>query len=559
MTEKSTEKQYEVPEREIARKRRRRRWVAIFAVVALLVGGGVWYLVQRTGYCDGVEGTTGQGFGLHRDEDDPEGQCLGWTVDRAHAFGTTDPRVQAVVDAIVKENQAVAASSGASGYVRVAVMMPMVSRQGSKLDANSILHALQGARTALEVVNSDPQYGDVRLKVQLVLANIGWDQKSWRGVVEQLGGLTGGDHPLVAVTGLGVSVPETREAAAALNARWGLPSIGAVLTADDMTTRGTESADALPSLFKVSPSNHDYALALKAVLDRDYPAATSGFLVADRNNDNYVESLGKAFVHVFGDFHLDEHRASFTGSTTDIKQASNLFQPVIGAINAFTEANAGKPAVVLYAGRDADLPSFVRSLGTRVRKDGDLVLATGMTGLTVTTSEATGTVDQLLTTADLADAKVRIVAAASTDVVGWKGGGDGVPKRFDKFLTTFTKDLGYAESDLDDGYAVMHHDAVAAAVKAARSIYSNSDGARLPTPLDVRNGLYSLKNDQVEGASGSFSWEEATTSYNDLWPVGKPVPIITFPRTAQPSAPYTTACRVLVDSTSLKDYDVVDC
>ncbi|PRY34585.1 ABC transporter substrate-binding protein [Umezawaea tangerina] len=553
-----TENQYEAPERQPVPRSGTSRWIAVFAVLVLLVGGTVWWTIAHADpdpdivdatRCDGLDATTGEGFALHRDD---QGQCLGWTVDRDHAFGTKDERVQRVVKAVVDENRAVA--GGKSPYVRVAVMMPMAARPGGKLDDDSILHALEGALTAQEVANSDPEYGDVGLKVQLVLANTGWDQKAWKDVVEQLGGLTSGEHRLVAVTGLGVSVPQTRAASVELNTRWGLPSVGAVLTADDMTTRGAEPANTRPALFKVSPSNHDYAMALADSLRAEHPEVTCGFLVADRNDDNYVESLGKAFVHVFPEFDLDKHRASFTGSTTDTNQASNLFQPAVNAINALPE---GKPAVVFYAGRDADLPSFVRSLATRARSAEPVVLATGMTGLTVIASGTKGKGDEALTTADLADAKVTIMAASSTDVVGWRQNLN-VPERFASFRATFTGTLGFPDGDLDDGYAVMHHDAVVAAVKAARSIYSNGDGKRLPTPQDVRNGLYSLAQDKVDGASGSFHWED-TTSDNDLWPTGKPVPVVSYPRTPQPRAPYLTVCRKLKAPASLANYEVVDC
>lgn len=54
---------------------------------------------------------------------------------------------------------------------------------------------------------------------------------------------------------MGISDARTRETAARLGAE-GIPGIGAAITADTMVD---------PWLFKVSPSNRDYARALKAV------------------------------------------------------------------------------------------------------------------------------------------------------------------------------------------------------------------------------------------------------------------------------------------------------
>lgn len=254
-----------------ARSRRRRRirriTSGVLVVVALAAGGwaGASQLRERAAdaaalketrarYCPALTATAGDGFELSRK--DPGGPCTGWIVEQDYPFGSTDPDVNAVISRIVAENRRV--RDQPKPYTRVGVLMPMTHAAGSALSRTEIRHALQGAYTAQVQANrpASAELGDPTPLVQLVLANEGPDQNGWPDVVAALGRLTGGPHPLVAVTGLGISVPATRLAAEALSALE-IPAIGAVVTADDMVA---------PWLFKVSPSNHQYALALQAYL-----------------------------------------------------------------------------------------------------------------------------------------------------------------------------------------------------------------------------------------------------------------------------------------------------
>ncbi|MEU5695905.1 hypothetical protein [Actinosynnema sp. NPDC020468] len=539
------DKDFSTPVTSAGTRRRRRRLAVLVAVVVLVAGGAGWWAVRHFAeaatHCAGVDSASGTGYELLRG---PDGECLGWTVDLDHAFGTTDAAAADVVHRIVEANREVAKSKN---YVRLAVMMPMKADDSSKLDGASLRHALQGALTAQRAVNHGPRHGDQALGVQLVLANIGVDQQSWAPVVARLGALKSGEHPLVAVTGLGVSVPETRAAADKLYDDWGIPSMGAVLSADDMTTRSTAPDSRAPGLFKTSPSNHDYAKALEAEFAR--LGLGSGFLVRDRNDDNFVKSLGNAFIDVFGGFDLRRRQVSFTGSTTDTDQTANLFTPAVDAISR------EKPAVVLYAGRDADLPTFVRRLGsrTRERSDPNLVLATGMTGLIVLDQpDPTG---KLLSAADLAEAGVTLLAASSTDVAAWEQGVRR-PSGYPEFRALFTGEFGFPVTDMLDGYAVMHYDAVAVTAEAARKSYSETN--RLPSPQDVRNNLYSFgENPPLIGASGSYRWVEEPR--NDAWPVGKIVPILTYPRGAPQQDDYRTDCHLLRNPDNLDDYESLPC
>lgn len=545
-----TDSDYTYPRSKKTGARTRRRVLVLVAVVILALGGVTWWvlggLADQAAQCTGVPARTGDGYSLNRQETD--GQCVGWLTDLDFAFGSDDPVMTKVVGKIVAENRRVAGSG--QPYVRVAVMMPMTAKPDSKLSAGPIAHALEGAYTAQIYTNGGPTpYGDPKPQIQLVLANIGNDQGAWPTVVAGLGTLTTGEHPLLAVAGMGVSVPQTRDAAKELNTRWQLPSIGSVLTADTMTTRKADGGAEKPGLFKVSPSNHAYVRSLAEALGS---SATTGFLVRDRNPDDYVQTLGDDFVDVFAPLSLNNHQSWFNGSTPPSTGSTALFQEAVESISI------ENPAVVFYAGRDADFPRLVRSLKFRRGASAarQLVIAAGVTGLVVVPGDQPGTDAAPLTTRDLADAKVTILAASSTAPDDWAQG-KSAPSQYPVFRNAFmTGAAGFPKDDLADGYAVMHHDAVAAAVTAIRSMYAQKQA--LPVPADIRDQLTGYRDKPIRGAAGEFYWSEQQPP-NDLWPIGRPVPILAFPGGVPQGAVYATRCQRLGNPGSRENYQVLDC
>ncbi|HEX5741877.1 MAG TPA: hypothetical protein VFY17_10045, partial [Pilimelia sp.] len=462
---------------------RRRRWLLRAAVaggVALaVVAAGLGWSAYRTDRrqdallarwrCPGLPALATADYALSRPGGKFGDQCLGWTVTGDHPFGSTDPSVTDIIGKIVAENRRVreqAAGPTAAPYVRIAVLMPMTSAVGSAMGAGEIRHALWGAYAAQTAANGRLSHGhglrDPAPMVQLVLANSGLDQTGWQrlaaadaddqadwpGVVDQLARLRDDrEHPLVAVTGMGISVPATRDAAAALG-RHGIPSIGAVVTADDMTADG---------FFKVSPSNGQYAAALAAALDHAREAGASlarGFLIFDRNaEDNFVQQLKEALQREFDrTYRVSAHSVAFTGSKPPRRGQPHDFAHVVDAICR------NQPDVVLYAGRDRDLAPLVSALATRGTCQNPIrrfVIATGATGLTLTDQAADA-------------AQLGVLDASATDPDGWPRGASGTPAYYQKVYALLTRSLRVLPADLRDGYALMHYDAVAAAVWATR-------------------------------------------------------------------------------------------
>jgi ABC-type branched-subunit amino acid transport system substrate-binding protein len=507
----------ETDDRRNARLRRRRRLLIAVTAVLLLAGGGVTARLvsadqqRRAQLCDGLDQTSTAEYALSRDGN---GECTGWTVEQDTGFDSATPATRAVISAITAENRRVR-DQPAARYLRVGVLVPMTSAPGSALTDLTVQHALQGALAAQLQANSTGVLGDSQVLVQLVLANEGRDEAAGLDVVRRLTALRDGPHPLVAVTGLGISIPRTKEVADALGAAR-IPAIGAVLTADDMVS---------PWLFKVTPSNTQYARALRAYLDQQ-PAVRTGYLVRDRNtDDNYVRTLSDAFIGVFDDrFALKQHNGGFNGSRPPVAGTPTLFSGIVDDVCAL------KPDVLFFAGRDRDLPPLVAALKGRGRCENPvrpLLIATGTTGLTLARD-------------DLSDGQVTVLDASAADQAGWHTGQPGTPADYPAFHDVFTGlDLGGhkpGEADLGDGYATMHRDAVAAAVWAARRTVvqkaernqNRPSGEQpipeLPTASDVHDTLLAGQNARVPGASGAFYFTEIPD--NQGWPVAKPVPVI---------------------------------
>lgn len=490
--------------------RAKRRLIgAVVAVAVVLVTAGLFitdYVGKRGERCPGLDDTAGDGYALRL----VNGQCTGWIVERDYAFGGEDSAIRSIISRITEENRRVRDLPDRKSYVRVGVMMPMVSAPNSAMADSEIRTALEGAYAAQVYANNGlrTELGDPVPLIQLVLANNGPQQELWDSVVPQLVDLRGGEHPLVAVTGLGVSRPATRDAADALGAAR-IPTVGAVVTAKDMTAEW---------FFKVAPSNQNYALALKKFLTAQADLG-AGYLVYDRNNeDSYVRTLRESLLDEFDErFGIANRSRGFTGSLPSEEGTPLLFSEHVRDVCALD------PGIIFYAGRGRDLDDLIKALKTRATCQDNvrpLLIATGATGLTIS-SEL------------LDEARIALVDASATDHAAWAA--DSSLTLYQTFRQLFTTKLGLPEADLNSGYAILHRDAVAVVVWAVRrdvagKIALNQNRgdappiAEISTPEDVRNHLFGLPEQPFPGIAGSVYFRENPP--NGLWPTGKPVPII---------------------------------
>lgn len=506
---------------ERSRRNTRKLLGAGVLVLCLVIGLFVYFrddqAETRTALCPGLTALETPEYALSM----IDGECIGWTAERDFAFS---PEIRLLVQQITAENRATrqrfdAPTGGRNKvpYVRVAAFMPMTADETSAMTHENIIHSLQGILAA-QLRANDLSRADFRapqsVGFQVLLVNEGRAQTHWRHVAAQLAELAKNpDHPVVAAIGLGVSVPETKDAAAEL-ARDHIPSVGAVITSTDMVGR---------DFYKVSPSNLDYANSL-AVQIATHPEFAEGYLVFDSNDDNYPRTLREAFERRFGDrYKLNVQRTSFAGSKKPNRATPLLFGRAVDNI-CQTKAD-----LVFFAGRDRDMGALVKQLATRGQcgHAKPITIATGATGLRDLHSDT-----ELAKI--LEQHRISILDATAAAPIDWAEGRD-APRGYPRFEQFFTDRITRDKSQLTDGYAIMHHDAMATVVWATR--LASEELANRPNGKDVALSLANLNGTKpVPGASGDLRFDDNS----DGWPHGKSVPVVGAPNRPNPTPTYVT-------------------
>ncbi|WP_433550823.1 ABC transporter substrate-binding protein [Micromonospora zamorensis] len=412
------------------------------------------------------------------------GECLGLVTDSA----TLDSAIRGVAEKILTANQEVEKNS--QGYVRVVLLTPLsVARPpaASAMSLDQIKFSLQGAYTALYRANTSAAFGDKHAPaVQLLLVNQGSRQPDNDSLVKQIVELSEDKkHPVRAVVGLGSSFQSTEAMARKLSERK-IPMVGAVTSATSF------NASAFKTFHSVSPSNEDYASALRDLLAKnsDKLPLQNGVIVYDRNDDPYTRTLNEAFTEVLKDY-VKGNPQGYHGGTVDSPATKNVFKSVVTDVCTNVQAQDLETNVVFFAGRVADFPHFVDALAERLCGDKPLTVMVGATGFQLAPEYV-----------DLLDkAKVSVIWASSADAPSWILEQPGTPRGFKDFRTRH-RDLGFKDEDLNDGFSVMYHDAVASAMRVIRvAAQSNA----VPALEDVQAQFDNLgPASAVRGASGDL-------------------------------------------------------
>lgn len=500
---------------------------AVAAVVCLALLAGLAYAAVRL-----LPGDCPEGFHKAGTE------CVGVT---AGASVPADEEVQSLVQAVADENARVERAwkepkdgESAVPYVRIALMMPFTSDATSAMTTDQIRRSLAGALAAQLRANEDagPYY-------QLLLAHDGKDLDQWSTVVDDLAAMVDDASPLVGVFGMPNSTPQTLDAVEALSEHR-IPVVGPTITSADM------NAD---YLFKTSPSNEHFAQALERYLDKK-PGDGNGFLVWDnRPDDSYSSNLREVIRDRFGkEYGLRTREEPFTGTVGNEAGITRRFS------RAVQEICAAGADTVFFAGRDIDLAPLVQRLAS-YPCDRDAPVRVLKVGIGM---------DPLHTTKDLTrqmrKASITLVDASSVDSAWWQDNSE-QPAVLTDFLTRLRAledrhDLG--EKALDDGYAIMYHDAFQALSQAFGQAFDdvNESGDKpaesmvVPKKDDVYNtmiGMSVLGTESgadcvncVVGASGTFGFDDSPDT--DKWPVCKPVPVVEYPAPDKKTttAPYRT-------------------
>ncbi|MCA1675109.1 MAG: ABC transporter substrate-binding protein [Actinobacteria bacterium] len=500
-----TEVTFELPQRP-GLNRRKLKWIGLVTLAVVLAAIVTWLTITVLRTCGPL------GSGVY----EVDGDCVGVT-DGSYVFQPDFAKVQGL---IAQENARV--RDEYPSYVTVALLDPLTPSSGNVLLPGEVRNRLEGAYTALRQVNTTRLVGDPNPQIQLLLASEGSTDAQRQRVIDQLVDMSKReDNPLVAVIGLGVSTEETKQRAKALSGH-GIPMVSAYLVADEL------NYDQIPGLIRTSPSNRNYVEAL-----RNYVESTdikSAAIVRDFNSergDLFTQTLEANFTDQLKDI-IAFPSLQFTGTGVPAKGVDpRLFANVTNSICA---ATAEGLQAILYAGREVDLDSFIKSLEARPCPRTPLTILTA--GLDL--GEILGGEREQ----DLDAAELSVVVAATVDADGWEHNVPGTPEHYNEFLSVFqggdpeVMKQGFDPAHLNGANAIMMHDAVLAAARSIR-LAAPEGVASSPEAGDVRAQLLNLSGQNtVPGASGTLSFSAGLPSEESAKgnPAGKPVPVLQYPR-----------------------------
>ena len=456
--------------------------------------------------------------------------CVGVDLDGS-AFTTQEPaQLQALRGAVTAADAQVTGSS----YVTVVLLLDLSPVTGvDTVTYDSLYPVVEGALTAMWRANHTAAFGSRDLPVKLALANMGSRYGSWQSAVRLIAANARDQH-ITAVTGLGQSTDQTRAAAAWLSDHAHLPVIGSTLTGDDMNTEPPGSGSGqIRDFFRVATTNSDSVKAAAEFVGGMHPSPTSIAIVEDKaTGDDYTSSLATAAEKYFQApgrnvtvLPFTSPRTSDQGLSSDVSRHDYLVQQ-------FTLMHANlcqaAPSLVYFAGRGDDLDAFVE---TWVQQG-----TCGMKGLPIVSGDdaavaiSDSTVDLAITAQQVS---LYFTALASSDEWQKSGCAVAASQNFEQFRAAFTgqpdrctgqrltpddhaASLGFSANDLSSGHAMLTHDAVVAAVSAARN-----DGKMLADP-ESQVGVLDQMNcaHMIPGASGWIAFG------SDGNPLDRPVPMV---------------------------------
>jgi ABC-type branched-subunit amino acid transport system substrate-binding protein len=458
--------------------RRWRLW-AIVVVGLLITGIGVYVAVDWFGRCDGedsvVRGDTGE--------------CVGVTA------GGTDferPELSAAVERVRVENEEVEKDPD---HVSVALFLPMTPVGDGVAPITWVRHHIEGAYLAQREHNRTG-----RPKVRLLLANPGGRMDDWREVVDELVRRKepAPDH-LVAVFGFGLSKVQTKDAMMAL-ADAGLPMVGSTVTADELAS--------VPSLLRPAPSDSRQAEAA-ATFARAKGYRTAVVVRDTRDDDLYSATWETSFRKAFTSkkHKVQDLALTFDSSLDGVDNAFESMLPNICAVEA---------DVLLFAGRGTHLVRLLRKLELRtcVLKQINVVTGDDLASVGALPEDRQLVLPNITVyRTDLAHTQAWVADAArpadkrlfnSARVAKFLPGGSG-----QCFQCLFP------DSALDDGGAIMSHDALLTVTTVLARVSGNVGGQ--VTASALKQGFNNINGpNAIPGASGTLAYDSDGTALNKM-------------------------------------------
>ncbi len=359
-----------------------------------------------------------------------------------------------------------------------------------------VKHEIQGAVTAAWPSGGPPG-------IRVLLANYGSNATEWKAVAEEIIAAAASQH-IVAVTDVGVSSEHSRALVAELSAR-GIATIGATVTADNMNT--DPQGKRIDNFFRVGPTNTDEARTAAGYI------SAHGFrrvmmVRGTGEDDTYATTLADAFQNA------SKVPVVFTKGYKSVPLFDRSREEYLRSLfrGYHSDICGAKPDLVYFAGRGLDLGAFVKALAD----DG---ACEGLDSVTVMTGDDASTLaGKALPLDEDIGVRLRYTALAYPDQWDMFAADPAYPtykKNHDNFVTEFTR--RFPRGELWDGAAMIEHDAVAVAVRAAGDNVSAD-------PVSVPDVIRNIDcNSSVPGATGSLAFDRTTGNQLD-----KALPILSI-------------------------------
>lgn len=496
--------------------------VTVIAMVMLLVlGGGYWVyreLSRRSAATELALRTCGP------DVARVDAQCIGVTDGDVHLT----PDLADVLDKIRQENDDVDRSGLPA--VSVAYLLALPKPLENEARAIALRHQLEGAYLAQQRANHTEALG-AEPPLRLLVANDGDHSQHWQQVAAALADKVGGPERLVAVVATGQTLAGRQEAIGALTDQ-GIPVIASDLTGDNLTPPA--SPPPAQGLVRLTPPTSEQAVAAAAYLKREPGVARALIVQSTDPGDAYSRSLGDAFRAAFPD---DMHTL-LTPMETYNPQLRGVANTMRGMLVNICQQ---KPDVVFFAGRSPELAALVDALPARPCPDLRINIVAADDAADFATTVARG--DNDLHKGINANVSVRYTTLAHPG--SWEASAGSFapgPREFfqssckECFRTLFPRE--FPGQPLDDGSAIIGHDAIVAVIAAIRTREGINDTTNLI--IQEFNRMHGPR--AVPGASGWISLDERGNPINKAVPIleVKPDGTVAF---VQLSSPRSSPCR----------------
>ncbi|GAA4330521.1 hypothetical protein GCM10023086_60220 [Streptomyces venetus] len=481
--------------RPVRRRRPGRRSLAALALLATLVVPGDVPPPAPSTHLPCADGLSAIGEGRMR-------RCVGLldtdaspTRLRRSSARTVAP----VLELIAAENRrvvAAAAKPGGRPYVSMVYLTPLTEEFDGDAAMQAVGRDLEGAHFAQLRSNgglSGPGEGPA---VRLLFGQTGGSAQQRNHAVGQVLGARRAER-IVAALGLGGSTAASQDMVEELTAG-GLPAFGSVLTADSWA--------AVPGLARVAPSNADQAAAAVRHLSTGALARARVLFVQDiAPGDQYTSTLAQQFRERMPPGRMVRPEPTLFDSS---RRGPSLFRAQLADVCEV------KPDVVYFAGRGTTLPQLLTGLAGRRCLDHRVTVMSGDDTMMVRHTKG---FDARELAGVLSKGRIDLLYTGLAHPQAW----DVQPDAFDQDFVAPFRDGTFARtfpySDLEDGRAIMMHDALLTAARAVR----DTPPAGAPTVSDVFRTLSRLrKKGALPGVSGWIALG------NDGAPRDKAIPVL---------------------------------